>query len=268
MDVPDRGRRPVSTAGLLVALLAASAAATALLPARGAPPRVPGPWPVPVQRRHGPLVDRLGTRAARLVRLPDEPGTARRLGRAVLAGLVAAPLAPPVAVALPAGAIARTLVLRQRSARRRRQQVLASLPDAVDLLLLCTTAGMGTALAHAEVARRMPGPVGDALRAAQAGSERGHPRADALVAALSPHGERATALGHVLADHLRYGTPLGPELDRLGLELRLDRRRAAEEEARRVPVRLLAPLVTCTLPAFALLTVAPLLLASLRHLPT
>src|SRR5690606_27363185 len=142
----------------------------------------------------------------------------------LLAGLATVPLAPPVAVGLPAGAVARSVVLQRRSARLRRQQVLASLPDAVDLLLLCTTAGMGTALAHAEVARRLAGPVGDALRAAEERAARGHPRADALVAALTPHGERAAALGHVLADHLRYGTPLGPELDRLGLELRLDRR--------------------------------------------
>jgi tight adherence protein C len=61
---------------------------------------------------------------------------------------------------------------------------------------------------------------------------------------------------------------LAPGLERLSLELRLDRRRRAEIEARRVPVRLLAPLVVCVLPAFALLTVVPLLVASLRALPT
>ena len=72
----------------------------------------------------------------------------------------------------------------------------------------------------------------------------------------------------MLVDHLRYGVPLLPALERTSLELRLDRRRAAELEARRVPVRLLAPLVTCVLPAFALLTVVPLLAASLDALPT
>ena len=71
----------------------------------------------------------------------------------------------------------------------------------------------------------------------------------------------------MLGDHLRYGVPLLPGLERTGLELRLDRRRAAELDARRVPVRLLAPLVTCVLPAFALLTVVPLLAASLEALP-
>ena len=61
--------------------------------------------------------------------------------------------------------------------------------------------------------------------------------------------------------------PLVPGLERAGLELRLARRRRAEEAARRLPVRLLAPLLTCVLPAFVLLTVVPLLVAALRSLP-
>ena len=47
---------------------------------------------------------------------------------------------------------------------------------------------------------------------------------------------------------------------------RLARQIRAEEAARRVPVRLLFPLVLCVLPAFALLTVAPLLAGALRSL--
>ena len=110
--------------------------------------------------------------------------------------------------------------------------------------------------------------MGPALLDADAAAAHGRPRADALRRrARRPSGDRAHALAHVLGDHLRYGVPLLPGLERTGLELRLDRRRAAELEARRVPVRLLAPLVTCVLPAFALLTVVPLLAASLEALP-
>src|SRR5205085_11545057 len=104
-------------------------------------------------------------------------------------------------------------------------------------------------------------------RAADDATAGGRVRADALLDALGPLGDRAAALAHVLVDHLRYGVPLVPGLERLGLELRIDRRRRAEEEARRVPLRLLAPLITCVLPAFGLLTVVPLLVASLRSLP-
>ena len=143
-----------------------------------------------------------------------------------------------------------------------------ALPDAIDLLLLCAGAGLSLPLSHPLVATRAPSPVGDALCGADAAAGAGGARADALLAALLPLGDRAAALAHVLVDHLRYGVPLVPGLERLGLELRLDRRRRAEEEIRRVPLRLLAPLLCCVLPAFGLLTVVPLLVASLRSLPT
>jgi tight adherence protein C len=64
----------------------------------------------------------------------------------------------------------------------------------------------------------------------------------------------------------RYGAPLGPGLERLAYEVRADRRRRAEEAARKIPVKLLFPLVSCTLPAFGLLTVAPLIASAVRSL--
>jgi tight adherence protein C len=176
-------------------------------------------------------------------------------------------VAPPV-VLLAAVGWGGTRELRRRRARAdRRRAIRHALPDLVDLLRLTTTAGLALAVAHPVVAAHVPPPIGPALVAADTAAARGQPRADALVEALSPFGERASALAHVLSDHLRYGVPLLPALERNGLELRLDRRRAAELEARRVPVRLLGPLVTCVLPAFALLTVVPLIAASLGALP-
>jgi tight adherence protein C len=222
------------------------------------------------------------SRAPRVVRRPVDPTPpearlawpagrrsqpSRRL--VVAAGaLVAAAVAPPLVLVPPVAAwlLGRTRALRQQRGLERR--IADGLPDAVDLLLLCTEAGWSLPIAHPEVAARVPPPLAGVLSAAVTAADAGVPRAEALVAALSPLGERARVLGRVLADHLHYGVALAPGLERLGLELRLDRRRRAEIEARRVPVRLLAPLVLCILPAFALLTVVPLLAASLRSLPT
>ncbi len=190
------------------------------------------------------------------------------------AGLVLVALAVLVVVEPIVGvAVAAAVGLRVRAepARRRRlvaRAVTRSLPDAVDLFLLCTCAGSSVALAHPLVAARLAPPLGPALTIAAAEADGGSARADALLRALAPHGDRARRLAVTLADHLRYGVPLMPSLERLGDELRLDRQRRAEQEARRVPVRLLAPLVLCVLPAFALLTVVPLLASSLRALPT
>lgn len=183
---------------------------------------------------------------------------------AVAVGLVL-PWLPPLAAL---GWWARRRVRAQRATTARVAAVRLALPDAVDLLVLASTAGLSLPMALPRVAEHAATPVGPALRAAEEAAAAGALRADALRHHLTPLGERARALADVLVDHLRYGVPLLPALERTGLELRLDRRRAAEQEARRVPVRLLAPLVTCVLPAFALLTVIPLLAASLEALPT
>jgi tight adherence protein C len=63
----------------------------------------------------------------------------------------------------------------------------------------------------------------------------------------------------------RLGAPVGPALARLADEERATARRRAEAHARRVPVRLLFPLVFLVLPAFGLLTVVPALLSGLAR---
>ena len=54
--------------------------------------------------------------------------------------------------------------------------------------------------------------------------------------------------------------------ERLAEDARRTELRRAETRARRVPVLLLFPLVLCILPAFALLTVAPLLASAVGAL--
>ncbi len=79
-------------------------------------------------------------------------------------------------------------------------------------------------------------------------------------------GEAVRPLAAALVAAERYGTALGPSLDRVAIDARSIRRRQAEEAARRLPVQMLFPLVACILPAFGLLTVVPLLAASLPRL--
>ena len=73
-------------------------------------------------------------------------------------------------------------------------------------------------------------------------------------------------LADALRTSARLGTPAAPALARLATEVRADVRRRAEARARTVPVRLCFPLVLCVLPAFALLTVVPVVLSGLRTL--
>ena len=194
------------------------------------------------------------------------PGAARAVGWALLAGVAGVVLDGPTGVGLavvPLGLAARSA----RVARRRAARTLADgLPEVLDLLALAVSAGLTVPLAAAAVGRRAQGPVAEALAGAVEAARQGQRLADVLDAAGVRLGAVGRPLFGALAASERYGAPLGPSLDRLAGEARADRRRRAEERARRVPVLLLFPLVLCVLPAFGLLTVVPLLGGAIQSL--
>jgi tight adherence protein C len=191
---------------------------------------------------------------------------ARRLGRALLAGAAALPLLPPMAPALALVFWAAPGMKAKRRERRREAALAADLPDVVDLLVLAVGAGLTVALAVRAVARRAPGPLGAELARACDEISLGRRLGDALDDIPARAGEGTRPLVAALLASERYGAPLGPGLERLAHEVRADRRRKAEEAARKIPVKLLFPLVSCTLPAFGLLTVAPLIASAVRSL--
>jgi len=172
---------------------------------------------------------------------------------------LAAPAAAVLGWTLPA-------VLARRRDRARRLSVAADLPEVVDLLVMAIGAGLTVPLAVAAVAQRSPGRVARELARASEEAGLGRRLADALDDIPSRTGEAVRPLVAALVASERYGAPLAAGLDRLAGEVRRDRRRQAEEAARKVPVKLLFPLVTCTLPAFGLLTVAPLIASAVRSL--
>ncbi len=230
------------------------------------------PPPAPPMRRPraaasaGAALERIGGWVLRRLGRPAGPEAGRRLGVALAAGAVALALLP--AAALPAAGVA--WALPGMGARRRRRRYLAAvaadLPDVVDLLVLAVGAGLTVRLAVAAVARRSPGPLGAELARAGQEADLGRRLADALDDLPERAGEATRPLVGALIASERYGAPLGASLERLAHEVRADRRRRAEEAARKVPVKLLFPLVSCTLPAFGLLTVAPLIASAVRSL--
>ena len=238
-------------------------------PHPGAPPVRPG------QRRAGGgpscatgaavlgLVARTGP-TGRSLAARTEPS---RLGRAVLAAAATAPVVGPVA-ACAVGVLVwgQPALAHRRAAQRRGDAIRRQLPEAVDLLALAIGAGMTVPLAIAAVARRADGPVAEVLGSAVADAAAGRRLADSLDDVPTHLGEEVRPLVAALTASLRDGSPLAVGLERLAYELRADRRRRAEAAARQVPVKLLFPLVSCILPAFALLTVAPLLAGALQAL--
>ena len=224
------------------------------------------PSTIGVDERLGGLVLavlwRCGTWGPRVAARAD-PG---RLGRVLVVGAPIA-LLHPVLGASVAALLWASPALRVRRLRRDRvERIRRELPEAVDLLALAVGAGLTVPLALDAVARRSSGPVGVALTSALATVAAGRRLADALTDLPGQLDEQVRPLVVALVSSVRDGSPLVDGLDRLAAELRDDRRRRAEELARRVPVKLLFPLVTCILPAFVLLTVAPLLAGALQAL--
>jgi tight adherence protein C len=144
--------------------------------------------------------------------------------------------------------------------------VAVALPDALDVVVLAISAGQTVALAVGTAARLAPSPVDAAFAEVDRRRGRGERLADALGSLVDRLGEAARPLQAALVSSERYGVPLGPTLDQLALDARRERRRRAEVAARKLPVRLSFPLVGCILPAFGLLTLAPLLAGAVSSL--
>jgi tight adherence protein C len=182
------------------------------------------------------------------------------------ASTIALTVGPTVAGAV-AGAVGLALVRRRRRrAVARRRDIAAALPDAIEFLVLIVHAGLSPTQAVLEAAARAPVATRPGFAATAHRLQRGQVLGDALAALVDELGPAAAPVADGIAAAERYGLPLAPLLDNLSEQAHAARRRLAEAEARRLPVRLSFPLVVCTLPAFALLAIVPAVIGTISSL--
>jgi tight adherence protein C len=154
-----------------------------------------------------------------------------------------------------------------RLARRRQARIATQVPDLADLLLATTQSGLTAPVAFRRSAEAPQGPLADELATAIRQFDFGIPwrtALDQVVARLEDPSLRR--LVSALARTQRLGTSVASALRSVADDLRGERRTLAEERARRAPVKMLFPLVFLILPAFILLTVGPVVLATIRSL--
>jgi Type II secretion system (T2SS), protein F len=168
---------------------------------------------------------------------------------------------------VPSGPVARVLAgwRGHRQARRDDAAIAAELPVTLDLLGVAVEAGCTPYLAVDLAQRWTPPAMAARLTEVRDACALGASFGDAL-GDLGRRVPRLRALADALRASDRLGAPVGPALSRLADEQRAELRRRAEAHARRVPVRLLFPLVFVVLPAFGLLTVIPTLLAGFARM--
>lgn len=244
------------------ALLAGMCAAVAVLSLVHRPARPERLRRVPGKRSRpslAALVEGLGRVARGALGLRAGPAADRRVGAAAALALVAVVAGPEPAIAVGVTAGLRARWRRVRAGRGPDlSEIERDMPDLVDLLALAVGAGLSVPAALPVVAPVAPASLRTDLAAVVDGLAGGRSSDEAVTRLAECWGAPGRPLAHALADHLRYGTPALPALERVAVEARTRRRRAGEVRARRLPVLLLFPLVLCTLPAFGLLTVAPL----------
>jgi tight adherence protein C len=182
-----------------------------------------------------------------------------------VAAFLAAPAAPGriswlVAAALPAAGFLLPDALLARRARHRHRQLLASLPDALDLLAIGSAAGRDPVAGFGEIAAAGNGPLADELRIVVAEVECGQPLAEGLASLRErvPGSEVATLCASIERSR-RLGSPLAPQLRRQAVALRRDHRRATEERAARAAPKIQLVVALILVPSVLLMIAAALI---------
>ena len=159
--------------------------------------------------------------------------------------------------------------LRNRITARQRE-ITHTLPDILDLLMVCVEAGMGFDAAVARVAEQPEGrhsPLHQEMLRMHQEVRAGRPRAEALRALGERTGtDEVKAMVTAFIQTEKLGTPLGKTLRVHADSARVQRRHRAEERAHLAPLKMLAPTVFFLMPSFFLVTLAPSLLGLLRLL--
>jgi Flp pilus assembly protein TadB len=241
----------VTTASTVAAVVAAALATSLLLPVRSTPPVLPS---APRQ-----LDDRDNGEGPLLFRLLVTPAVG--LAAAVLVG------GP---IGLPLGAVLAALTwwlsgrLEPPAVRRRRQQLEAAVPHAVDLMAACLAAGLSPGSALAQVREVVDDPLSHELTGVARRLELGVDPATVWrdVAAHPQLG----GLGRTMSRAVESGASVSDAMQRLADDLRARGRAQVETRARAVGVKAALPLGGCLLPAFVLVGVVPLVAGSLAFL--
>jgi tight adherence protein C len=181
--------------------------------------------------------------------------------------VLGAGLAPAVAVCTIAavlGYLAPNLYLHQKGYDRT-EQLQKALPDALDLLTISVESGLGFDAALAQVARNTDGPLADELARVLQEMQIGMGRGPAL-RALGDRTKVADVKGFVSAmvqaDAL--GIPIAQVLRVQSREIRTKRRQRAEEQAQKVAIKILVPLIFCILPCLFIAVLGPAGLSMLQ----
>ena len=149
------------------------------------------------------------------------------------------------------------------SARRRRQQLIMEVPQALELMAACLGAGLPARTACAAVVGTFGGAVADDLGQVLALQQLGVPDVAAW-RTLCDHPQFGLAAAD-LARSVESGTSMVEGMRHYAATAREARRSELQVRARTVGVRSVLPLMMCFIPSFLLLGIVPAVVSAVFH---
>jgi tight adherence protein C len=152
-------------------------------------------------------------------------------------------------------------MILQRLIKSRREKIRLSVPDAIDLLVICVDAGLGMDQAMLRVAqelgKRHPELHQEFLRINRE-QRAGKLRIDAWqsMAARTELAEIDSFVSMLMQTE-RFGTPIARALSNFADTIRQKRRQRAEELAAKTTVKIIFPLVLCIFPCIFIVLLGP-----------
>ena len=171
------------------------------------------------------------------------------------------------AAACAYGGFAAPMLIVNRRARTRLDQIEYDLPELIDLLVVAVEAGLGFSAALKISTERLTGPLGQEMRLALQEQNMGLTITEALKHVMD-RAETPSMRSFVrsIVQGEQLGISIGQVLRTLADEMRKRRRAAAEERAQKAPIKMLFPLIFLIFPAMFIVLLGPAVFAFLDAL--
>ncbi|RZS68632.1 tight adherence protein C [Agromyces ramosus] len=149
-------------------------------------------------------------------------------------------------------------VLINSRAHDRQEAIKLALPDTLDQMTIAVEAGLGFDAAMAKAARNGKGPLAEELIRVLQDMSIGRTRRDAFMELeRRTHTEDLRRFIRAVIQADAYGVAIGDVLRVQAGEMRLKRRQRAEEQAMKVTVKIIFPLIFCLLPVLFIVVMTP-----------
>jgi tight adherence protein C len=171
-------------------------------------------------------------------------------------------------IALPAAAFIAPNIVLTRLVKRRREKIRRSIPDAIDLLVICVDAGLGIDQALLRVGQELGNShpqITEELLQINREQRAGKPRIQAWAdMALRSELTDIDAFASMLLQTERFGTPIARALSVFADTIRVKRRQLAEQMAAKTTVKIIFPLVLFIFPSIFIVLLGPAVLNIMR----